>query len=89
MSRRVARRTVRGTVCGIALATTVGMAACGSPEAERVRGGDLGADPGNRDEVVEMHRGAAMYADTPCLTSLPDCDGPEPVSGRTTGAGNR
>lgn len=81
MSRRtlgIVRRTVRP----LALAA-VGMAACGSPEAERVRGGDPGADPGNRDEVVEMHRGAEMYADTPCLTSLPDCDGPQPVSGRT------
>lgn len=88
MSRRTVRRTVRRIV-GIALASAVGMAGCGSPEAERVRGGGAGADPGNRDEVVEMHRGADMYADTPCLTSLPDCDGPRPVSGRTTGAEDR
>lgn len=74
---------------GIAVASLAGIAACGSPEAERVRGGGLGADPGNRDEIVEMHLGAEMYAGTPCLTSLPDCDGPPPVSGRTTGDGDR
>lgn len=85
----MSRRTVHRIVRGIALASAVGLTACGSPEAERVRGGGPGADPGNRDEVVEMHRGADMYADTPCLTSLPDCDGPRPVSGRTTGGADR
>lgn len=69
---------------GVALAALVlGAAACGSPEAERVRGGGPGADLGNRDAVVEIHGGAVIYADTPCLTSLPECTGPEPVSGLT------
>lgn len=69
----------RRLVLGAALV----LAACGSPEADRVRGGGPGADPGNRDAVVEMHRGAEMYADTPCPTTLPECEGPMPVSGRT------
>lgn len=56
---------------------------CHSPEAERVRGGDAGADAGNRDIVVELHAGALPYAGTPCLTSLPECTGPLPVSGLT------
>lgn len=66
-----------------ACAALAALAGCGSPEAERVAGGGAGADPGNRDALVEMHRGAAMYAGTPCVTTLPDCDGPLPLSGRT------
>lgn len=61
----------------------VAVVGCGSPEADRVRGGAAGADPGNRDAVVEIHEGAAQYADTPCLTTLPECTGPMPVSGLT------
>ncbi|HSH44837.1 MAG TPA: hypothetical protein VK966_03220 [Longimicrobiales bacterium] len=68
---------------GVIAILAVGLAACGSPEAERVRGGGPGADLGNRDAVVEMHGGALPYADTPCLTSLPECTGPMPVSGLT------
>lgn len=59
------------------------LAACASPEADRVRGGGPGADPGNRDAVVEIHAGAEPYAGTPCMTSLPRCTGPMPVSGLT------
>ena len=58
-------------------------AACASPEAQRVRGGGAGADPGNRDPVVEMHGGSRVYYDTPCLTTLEECRGPLPVSGLT------
>ncbi|MDP9382411.1 MAG: hypothetical protein M3Q29_20190 [Chloroflexota bacterium] len=35
----------------------VGLIGC-SPEAQRTRGGGPGADPGNVDSVVEIHRGA-------------------------------
>lgn len=67
----------------IAAGGIVLLAACASPEAERVRGGGAGADPGNRDAVVELHGGAEMYAGTPCMTSLPECTGPDPRSGLT------
>lgn len=72
-------------MAGAVLAVALGAAtvACDSPEAERVRGGGPGADPGNRDEVVEIHAGAEPYAGTPCMTSLPECTGPMPVSGLT------
>jgi hypothetical protein len=43
------------------------LSACGSPEAERVRGGGPGADIGNRGEVVVMHEGSRPYAGTPRL----------------------
>ena len=45
-------------------------AACTSPEAHRKRGEGPGADPGNRDVMVEMHQGAEPYHDTPCR--MPD-----------------
>ena len=41
------------------------LAACGRPEAARVRGGGAGADPGNKDAMVEMHKGATPYYHTP------------------------
>ena len=73
------RRTMSATIaCALALAALV---ACASPEAERVRGGGPGADPGNRDAVVEFHDGAEPYFQTPCLTSLPECTGPLPRFG--------
>ena len=59
-------------------AATLTLAACDSPEAERVRGGDLGADVGNRDAIIEMHGGSVIYYNVPCNTTLPDCDGPIP-----------
>ena len=43
------------------------LAACSSPEAERVRGGGPGADTGNRGEPVRMHAGSQPYAKTPKL----------------------
>ena len=41
------------------------LAACGRPEAARTRGGGPGADPGNRDQVVELHKGATPFYHTP------------------------
>lgn len=74
-----------GPMAAAALAALVALAAgCGSPEAERVRGGRAGADLGNRDAVVEIHDGAEPYAGTPCVTTLPECTGPLPVSGLST-----
>jgi hypothetical protein len=43
------------------------LAACSSPEAERVRGGGPGADTGNRGDPVVMHGGSQPYAKTPKL----------------------
>jgi uncharacterized lipoprotein YmbA len=47
----------------VALATA--LAACGSPEATRLRSGGPGADPGNRRDVVQMHEGSRPYWHTP------------------------
>jgi hypothetical protein len=55
------------------------LGACASPEATRVRGGGPGADIGNRDGVIEMHEGSVIYANTPCVTTLPECNGPIPL----------
>ncbi|HEX6057502.1 MAG TPA: hypothetical protein VFZ11_00700 [Gemmatimonadaceae bacterium] len=74
MSARV-RRLAGGTAIAAALA----LAGCASPESERARGGDRGADTGNRDAVVEMHEGSAPYYRVPCNTTLPECNGPMPV----------
>lgn len=49
------------------LIAAVGLAACTSPEAERVRGGGPGADKGNRGDVVLMHEGSKPFAGTPRL----------------------
>jgi hypothetical protein len=43
----------------------VAVAACGSPEATRARGGGPGADVGNRPRVVEMHEGSRPFWKTP------------------------
>ena len=56
MSRK---RAVRLLLIPVAL----GLMAC-SPEAERTQGGGLGGDPGNRDSLVEMHKGAEPYHET-------------------------
>lgn len=64
---------------GLLLAAMAGLAACASPEATRVRGGGPGADVGNRGPEIEMHEGSVIYADTPCLTTLPECNGPLPL----------
>ena len=83
--RRGAAGATRADVVAVAVTVlTLLVAGCGSPEADRVRGGEPGADLGNRDPVVEIHAGAVPYAETPCLTTLPECTGPLPVSGLST-----
>ena len=72
-----ARRPIRRGVTLAALMLLAG--ACASPEAERTRGGDRGADTNNRSPVVEMHEGSVIYHETPCATSLPECTGPRPL----------
>lgn len=52
--------------CLIGFACTA-LAACTSPETERVRGGGPGADKGNRGNPVLMHEGSKPYAGTPTL----------------------
>jgi hypothetical protein len=52
---------------GLALLAVVGVAACNSPEATRMRAGGPGADVGNRGRVVEMHGGSQPYWGTPRL----------------------
>jgi hypothetical protein len=73
--------SVRGQIRrGVALAVLMLLVgACASPEAQRARGGDRGADTNNRDAVVEMHEGSVIYYNTPCATSLPECTGPRPL----------
>jgi hypothetical protein len=63
----------------LALGGALVLGACASPEATRVRGGDAGADVGNRDANLQMHEGSVIYAETPCLTTLPECNGPLPL----------
>lgn len=41
------------------------VAACGSPEAARMRGGGPGADVGNRPAIVQMHEGSRPFLGTP------------------------
>lgn len=77
MNRQAAVRLCALLCTGIA---TSALAGCASPEADRVRGGDAGADPGNRDAVVRMHEGSRMYHDVPCEMTV-ECNGPEPVFG--------
>lgn len=43
------------------------LAGCASPETTRSRGGDAGADIGNRARVVEMHEGSRPFWKTPKL----------------------
>lgn len=63
----------------------VGLAAC-SPEAERTRGGGPGADPGNRNATVEIHKGAEMFHETPQRTPGELTMGDEARSPEVTGA---
>jgi len=77
-------RTRPGKAPAHALAVALGLAAlaaCTPPEATRVRGGGPGADPGNRDLVVEMHGGSDMYWRTPCKATKAQCPGPLPAAG--------
>jgi hypothetical protein len=46
------------------------LAACDSPEANRVRGGGPGGDIGNRAEIVRMHEGSRPFQDTPRLLAV-------------------
>lgn len=71
-------RSYPGMLVPIAFA---GLAACTPPEAERVRGGGAGADPGNRVPIIELHAGAEPYYRTPCLTTVKPCTGPLPRFG--------
>ena len=41
------------------------MAACGSPESARTRGGGAGSDVGNHGSPVEIHGTQDMFHDTP------------------------
>lgn len=67
----------RSLICVACLA----FAACSSPEAQRARGSGAGADVGNRPPAVEIHAGAEPYHETPCVTTLPRCDGPPATFG--------
>lgn len=69
--------TARLTMLALGAALVLG--ACASPEATRVRGGGAGADVGNRGANLQMHEGSVIYAETPCLTTLPECNGPLPL----------
>jgi hypothetical protein len=51
----------------ILAALALGLAACTSPEASRVRGRGTGGDVGNRGETVVMHEGSRPYHETPRL----------------------
>lgn len=59
------------------------LTACTSPEAGRSRGGGPGADVRNWSRPVEMHAGAEIYHETPCVTESVECTGPPPVFGPT------
>jgi hypothetical protein len=52
---------------GLVLLAVVGVVACTSPEATRMRAGGPGADVGNRGQVVEMHEGSDPFWRTPRL----------------------
>jgi hypothetical protein len=45
----------------------VGLAACTSPEATRMRAGGPGADVGNKPTVVVIHEGSRPFYRTPTL----------------------
>ena len=62
---------------------TLLLSACTSPEAGRTRGGGPGADVKNWHHPVELHAGAEIYHDTPCVTEPVECHGPPPVFGPT------
>lgn len=75
MSAAPTGRPVRAALMLAAFA----LAACGSPEADRGRGGGRGADVGNRGARVHMHEGSAPFHRVPCTTTLPHCNGPLPL----------
>lgn len=51
------------------IVTVLAAAGCTSPETTRTRGGDAGADIGNRSDVVRMHEGSRPYEGTPKIIS--------------------
>jgi hypothetical protein len=59
-----------------AIGLTAVAVACASPEAERTRGSGAGADPGNREAIVELHEGAEPFHGTPCLMRPEPCSTP-------------
>ena len=65
---------MRAAILLIALSTV----ACNSPEAARKRGVGAGADPGNRNRIVETHQGAQPYHDTPCRMTDVECPKQKP-----------
>ncbi len=69
----------------VLVAGVLGVVACTSPEAGRVRGGGPGADVGNRTPIVRMHEGARPYYRTPCRTTDVKCTGPLPDFGLQPG----
>jgi hypothetical protein len=66
----------------LALVPCLALPGCAPPESQRVQGGGLGADIGNRSAVVEMHEGSEIYPDRRCAVQGEACTGPMPVSGR-------
>lgn len=64
------------------LTVALALAACAPPETQRVRGGGVGADIGNRSGVVEMHAGSEIYPERRCALQGEACTGPLPWSGR-------
>jgi len=61
----------------LAFALTLAAGGCASPEADRVRAGGAGADPGNRNVPAEMRSRADVYHETPCRLPT-DCPDPAP-----------
>jgi hypothetical protein len=49
----------------LALVALLTLAACGSPEARRARGGGPGADVGNRGEQIQLHGVRDPFHKTP------------------------
>jgi hypothetical protein len=62
------------------LLVAAALAACAPPETQRVRGGERGADIGNRSPVVEMHAGSVIYPDGRRAVQGAPCTGPLPPS---------
>lgn len=56
---------MKTTVFGMLLIGCIAVAGCASPEDTRTRGGDRGADVGNRPKIVKMHDGSEPYWKTP------------------------
>ncbi len=61
------------------VALTFVLLGCSSPEARRARGGGPGADPGNRQQVVEMHEGSEPYHGTKQIIGPYGMAGPAPA----------